>query len=88
MYTCANGLVLQHFDFYRLHDAGIVAHELAEVITEPNTVIAIEWGDIVTDTLPQNRVEIAIERSAEGEEMRNLIITYPPEYEYPKEELV
>jgi tRNA threonylcarbamoyladenosine biosynthesis protein TsaE len=82
VYKCANGLELQHFDFYRLQDAGIVAHELAEFIGEPNTIIAIEWGDIVTNTLPQERIEITIERLATSEEARHISINSPQAFSY------
>lgn len=82
VYKCANGLELQHFDFYRLHDAGIVAHELREVINEPDIVVAIEWGDIVSGSLPENRIDVTIKRRANAEEDRVISFGYPPAYEY------
>jgi tRNA threonylcarbamoyladenosine biosynthesis protein TsaE len=82
VYSCAHNIELQHFDFYRLHDAGIVAHELSEIIHETGTVIAIEWGDIVTDILPSDRVELTIERKAEHEESRHITVTYTDLFAY------
>ncbi len=82
VYMCANGLTLQHFDFYRLNEAGIVANELSEVIDEPNTVTAIEWGDIVEAGLSARRVSITLERQASGEDTRIIRCTYPKEFSY------
>lgn len=53
-------LTLYHFDFYRLAEPGVVAAELAEYIDDPKAVIAIEWGDIVEDVLPPDRVIISL----------------------------
>jgi tRNA threonylcarbamoyladenosine biosynthesis protein TsaE len=85
-YACRDNLVLEHFDFYRLNDPGIVAHELSEVIDQKDTIIAIEWGDIVGDVLPTQRIEIAINRRKDDENKRELIATYPAEYGYVFEE--
>ena len=82
VYACAQGRELQHFDFYRLNEAGIVENELAEVINEPKTITAIEWGDIVEDGLPPKRVTITLERQASGEEARLVTFSYPEELEY------
>lgn len=51
---------LHHFDFYRLHEAGIAARELAELIGEPNIVVVVEWGDVVQGVLPVERLKIRI----------------------------
>lgn len=56
----ADGLELHHFDFYRLSEAGIVADELAEVIGQPDIAIVVEWGEVVRDVLPDNRLTINI----------------------------
>lgn len=82
IYKCRDGLYLHHFDFYRLNEAGVVGHELAEVIDDPNAVIVIEWGDIVSDALPASRVTINISRSPEGENIRCLDISGPPALSY------
>jgi tRNA threonylcarbamoyladenosine biosynthesis protein TsaE len=72
--------VIAHFDFYRLDEAGIVADELAEIIHDPAYVTVVEWGDIVHDVLPQNRLTIIIMQT--GETDRQLTFTYPEELEY------
>jgi tRNA A37 threonylcarbamoyladenosine biosynthesis protein TsaE len=40
----------------------------------------VEWGDIVHDVLPQNRLTIIIMQT--GETDRQLTFTYPEELEY------
>lgn len=71
----SGNLEIQHFDFYRLNEAGIVADELAEVIGQPNVVAVIEWGEIVHDVLPQERVTITIKNTSETS--RTLIFELP-----------
>ena len=82
VYKAAHGLTLQHFDFYRLNDAGIVAHELAEFVNDPQTVVVIEWGDVVSDVLPENRIAITFTRLASSEDAREITAQYPTELAY------
>jgi len=76
---------LYHFDFYRLGEAGIVADELGEVVGDQAATVVVEWGEIVHDVLPRERLTITI--TATGETERDLLFTYPPHLEYliPKE---
>jgi tRNA threonylcarbamoyladenosine biosynthesis protein TsaE len=76
---------LAHFDFYRLTEPGLMADELAESIHDPQTVVVIEWGDIVADVLPAERLTIAI--TATGESARKLTLTYPDDLSYIVQEL-
>ncbi len=73
-------LTLFHFDFYRLDDAGIVANELAELIDDKTAVIAVEWGDIVDDVLPADKVVITITNV--GDDKRELKFSYPENLAY------
>ena len=59
-YESRGGLVLSHYDFYRLNDAGIMKNELAESIAEPLGVTIIEWSGIVEGVLPAERLKINI----------------------------
>ncbi|HTB49256.1 MAG TPA: tRNA (adenosine(37)-N6)-threonylcarbamoyltransferase complex ATPase subunit type 1 TsaE, partial [Verrucomicrobiae bacterium] len=68
-------LVLHHFDFYRLSEPGIIRDELAEILAEPGTAVAIEWGDIVQDVLPSERLTIHIKATA-GDQ-RELTVSQP-----------
>ena len=73
-------LPLHHFDFYRLGEAGIVGQELEETLAEPDVVIAIEWGDVVHDALPNDRVTITIAKT--GESSRRLEFASPDTRSY------
>lgn len=76
----AGELTLYHFDFYRLSEPGIMRDELAEVIDDPQAVVAVEWADIVEDVLPDGRVSITI--TATGENARRFEFAYPPALRY------
>lgn len=78
-YTAPN-FTVAHFDFYRLNEAGIVADELAEVEGDPNYVAVVEWGDIVHDVLPENRLTIRL--SLTGDSSRDIAMSYTDDLEY------
>jgi tRNA threonylcarbamoyladenosine biosynthesis protein TsaE len=59
-YPLPDGGVLVHYDFYRLSDPGIMRDELDETMHDPSSVVIIEWGDIVRDILPNDRLTITI----------------------------
>ena len=65
---------LYHMDVYRLDgkvdDLGI------EEYYEKNGVVIIEWADMITDYLPEERLEIKIRISEDSEDIR--IITINP----------
>ncbi|MDB5165030.1 MAG: hypothetical protein JWL89_656 [Candidatus Saccharibacteria bacterium] len=73
-------LTLYHFDFYRLSEPGIMRDELADVLGQPDTVVAIEWADIVEDVLPQERLRIRI--TPTDETKRTLLVEYPETLKY------
>lgn len=58
VYEARDGLELAHYDFYRLHDAGILADELRETVNDTAVITIIEWADIVEGVLPENRIRI------------------------------
>lgn len=58
VYEARDDLVLAHYDFYRLSDAGIMADELTETTQDPQTITVIEWADIVEGVLPASRLRI------------------------------
>jgi len=55
-------LEIHHFDFYRLHEPGIIADELAEVIHDPYAVVVVEWANVVQHVLPAKHLTIQIEQ--------------------------
>jgi len=66
VYKGHSNIILSHYDFYRLNDAGIMANELQEVIVDNNIVIIIEWGGIVEGVLPKDRLTISINTLSEN----------------------
>ena len=77
VYDARDGLVLAHYDFYRLHDAGIMNDELRETLHDPETVTVIEWAGIVEGVLPEQRIRLQFE--ATSEEGRKVTIDGPQE---------
>lgn len=63
-------LEIHHFDFYRLTDAGLMEHELHDIMDEPGVVTVVEWGDVVAHVLPSERLTIRLRRT--GDEARVL----------------
>ena len=80
VYRCKDGLQLSHFDFYRLDDAGIVGNELAEVVGDPQAIVAVEWGDIVHSVLPKERIKVTI--TATSEQQRTMQFEFPQNLQY------
>jgi tRNA threonylcarbamoyladenosine biosynthesis protein TsaE len=77
---------IAHFDFYRLGEAGIVGDELAEVISDSAYVTVVEWGDIVHDILPKERLTVRITQT--GEDNRSISFTYAESLGYLLEGLI
>jgi tRNA threonylcarbamoyladenosine biosynthesis protein TsaE len=71
---------ITHFDFYRLNQAGVVADELAEVIGDPAYVVVVEWGEIVHDVLPPDRLTVRLQLT--GKDTRQITFEYPDKLAY------
>jgi tRNA threonylcarbamoyladenosine biosynthesis protein TsaE len=67
---------IYHFDFYRLNEPGILKDQLDEALLG-NSVIVIEWADIVKDVLPNDRISVEFRPVASSSEERQITITYP-----------
>jgi|GEM_PF-2648461 len=78
---------MYHFDFYRLQEAGLVAEELADVIGDQHVITVVEWGGIVSNVLPEERMTIHIARSASSDDARELTFTYPEALAYLMEDV-
>ena len=59
-YKVNDDLQLVHYDFYRLNDAGLMSHELEEIVGKPGFITIIEWAHVVEDVLPIDRLTINI----------------------------
>lgn len=58
----------------------MVAAELEEFVHDPTAVVVIEWGAIVEEVLPEDKVVISIART--GETSRHFTMTYPAGLSY------
>jgi tRNA threonylcarbamoyladenosine biosynthesis protein TsaE len=84
IYHCKSNLEIHHFDFYRLHEAGIVADELAESLQDKNVITVVEWSHVVQDVLPKDRLTIGFKTVADSPDEREIAIKYPE----PKQDLI
>jgi tRNA threonylcarbamoyladenosine biosynthesis protein TsaE len=82
VYTIANGLEIQHFDFYRLQEPGIMRSELAELVGDPQIVVVVEWSDIVTDVLPAKRLVVHLRAVENSADERHIGLQYPASLAY------
>lgn len=67
VYPARDNLQLSHYDFYRLSEPGILAGELVEVVADPQMITVVEWGEIVSGVLPDDRLTLAISPTSETE---------------------
>lgn len=71
---------IHHFDFYRLTEAGLMEHELHDVLNDPSAVVVVEWGGLVQHVLPEERLTIQINKTSDGG--REMIIKFPQKLDY------
>lgn len=75
-------LTMYHFDFYRLHEPGLVAEELSDILGDQRTVIVVEWAGIVQNVLPEHKLTIEIQKMPDDIDARILIFTAPESLGY------
>jgi len=61
---------IYHYDFYRLSDPQYVLQALQEQTQDSSTITIIEWGGIVKNVLPANRLIIKISKHPTNETAR------------------
>lgn len=71
---------IYHFDFYRLPEAGLIAHELEDLLGDPNAVVVVEWGGVVGHVLPEDRVTIRLTKT--GDDTRQMAVSCPGNLDY------
>lgn len=79
LYT-TDAFAIHHFDFYRLHEPGIMADELAEISSDEGDVTIVEWADIVQHVLPEKRLTVTIRHRPDGG--REYTLTAPEPLRY------
>ena len=72
-YESPRGLTLMHYDFYRLQEAGIMGDEIREVAADPTAVVVVEWAGAVDNDLPEDRLRIFINATAENQRVVKLV---------------
>ena len=77
IYRANNGIQIAHHDFYRLSEPGIMADELTESLQDDKTITVVEWGDIVKDVLPADRITVGFKPVASNADGREIDISYP-----------
>lgn len=65
-YSGRNGLVLCHYDFYRLENAGIMSEALTESVGDEQATTVIEWAGVVKDVLPEDRLTLEFKTTSEN----------------------
>ncbi len=76
----AKNFSIYHFDFYRLSEAGLMEHELSDVLDDKSNVVIVEWSDVARHVLPTDRLTIQINTT--GETSRELICDFPESLKY------
>ena len=66
---------LVHYDFYRLDDPGLMSDDLAESLSDSNTITVLEWADSVANILPNDHPKISFKILSDGS--RNLVFNQP-----------
>lgn len=61
-----DGGKLVHYDFYRLAEPGIMSEDLAENLSDSQTVTIVEWGDSVAELLPEGHKKYLIKLLDDG----------------------
>lgn len=77
IYKLSDGRELHHYDLYRLNEGGVVGQELAEDLADPNVINVIEWGGVVNDELPADRLRIELEVTGDTERVLKLASSGP-----------
>ncbi|HUD11660.1 MAG TPA: tRNA (adenosine(37)-N6)-threonylcarbamoyltransferase complex ATPase subunit type 1 TsaE, partial [Candidatus Saccharimonadia bacterium] len=73
VYKLNSSLELHHYDLYRLGTGGVVGEELAEDLRDAQTITVVEWGAIVENEMPKDRLRI--EFRITGDTSRDLVLS-------------
>lgn len=66
VYEAVDGKKLIHYDFYRLHEPGIMTAELSETLSDPAAIVVIEWAESMRNVLPEDRLTMTITSPTES----------------------
>lgn len=57
---------LVHYDFYRLDNPGLMREELEETLSNPNSIVVIEWGGDAAELLPETKYSLQLQLQDDG----------------------
>lgn len=80
-YEARDDLTLQHYDFYRLEQPGVMSYELSESVADPQAVVLVEWAETVASVLPDERIVVRIEYRPQ-DDGRNVTVDIPSKFNY------
>lgn len=72
---------INHFDFYRLDDPGILSDQLAEEVGDKKAVVVVEWADIVNEVLPKGHISVEFSPTLSDPDERRITISYPQDFQ-------
>lgn len=70
---------VRHYDFYRLAEPGLMSAELRESLGDSDDIVVVEWGAVVQDVLPADRLQVTFKHAEEG---RTITFQAPPSLSY------
>ncbi len=73
----ADRVEIHHFDFYRLHEPGVVSDQLEESLQNSRVITVVEWSDVVQSVLPPEHIRITFKPVADNADERQIEISYP-----------
>lgn len=65
-------LHLVHIDAYRLEEKDKDNLKLEEIFSRENTLVVVEWPEIIKNVLPENRIKVSIQHLEEEERLVNI----------------
>ncbi len=72
-YSIGASKMVHHYDLYRLASGGVLGGELAEDIHDEEMITLIEWANVISGVLPDDRLVINI--TVTGESCRLLTLS-------------
>ena len=60
-YVCPKGLIIYHYDFYRLADPGLIKQTLVETLGMEGAINVVEWPQSVNDVMPDKSIKVSLE---------------------------
>lgn len=66
-YQAPSGVVLEHFDLYRLNDDEIVFNELKDAFADNRSIVCVEWAQHFTSHVAVDRLSISCQYISENE---------------------